>query len=106
MSGHSDLIDALRDMQRQLPPGPQDPVTLVRKDNPLVRRSEAAIGVTAELIDELSKAHQIIRIALNTLPADAKARFFVSIQAADLDGEGITRANERERLLARVGGAS
>ncbi len=70
------------------------------------REFDAACDTVAELVAELGKAHRIIRIALNTLPPDAKRDFFAQVVEAGLDGEGITRANEREALLARCGGAS
>jgi hypothetical protein len=76
-----------------------------RNDLPedLLLAREAAAG----LIAELAKAHAIIRVALNAIPAgEAKTAFCRDVQAAGLDGDGITRANERELLLARVGVAS
>lgn len=54
------------------------------------------------LADELEKAHGIIRIMLNCLAGDAKRDMVYRIIAAGLDGEGVTRANEREQLLAQV----
>ena len=72
----------------------------------LERESLAAIAAVRELIAELSAAHRIIRIALNTLPPAAKREFLAQVVEAGLDGEGITRANEREALLARCGGAA
>jgi len=71
----------------------------------LEREGFAAVEAVAELIAELSAAHRIIRIALNTLPPAAKREFLAQVVEAGLDGEGITRANEREALLARCGGA-
>lgn len=62
--------------------------------------------VVGELVDELTKAHLIIRIALNTLKGVDKQKFLNAVCDAELDGEGITRANEREALLARIGSES
>ena len=67
---------------------------------------DVARATVATAVAELEKAHRIIRIALNTLPPDAKRDFFAQVVEAGLDGEGITRANEREALLARCGGAA
>lgn len=67
---------------------------------------DEVLETVVELTAELKKAHRIIGIALNTLPPGAKDEFFARVVAAGLDGEGITRANEREALLARWGGAA
>lgn len=63
-----------------------------------------AVESTTNLIHELQLAHLIIRCALNILEGATRQQFIQQVQAAYLDGEGITRANERERLLARVRG--
>ncbi|MCD7096959.1 hypothetical protein [Stenotrophomonas sp. MMGLT7] len=55
-----------------------------------------------ESVRELEKAHRIIRLALNAMDDATKARWFDGITAAGLEGEGRTRANERERLLAQL----
>lgn len=66
----------------------------------------ARIDAVDELIDELTKAHQIIRIALNCLSSEGKRKFILRVCESGLDGEGISRANERAQLLARVGANS
>lgn len=66
---------------------------------------DVARATLAAAVAELEKAHRIIRIALNTLPPGAKDDFFAQVVSAGLAGQGITRANEREALLNRCGGA-
>lgn len=89
-----------------------DLVPRISDDDPMapaladwLRSMSRVQDAVAELIAELSAAHRIIRIALNTLPPAAKREFLAQVVEAGLDGEGITRANEREALLARCGGA-
>jgi hypothetical protein len=55
-----------------------------------------------ELADELRKAHRIIGLALNCIEGDARRHFIEDVRAAGLEGEGVTRANERRALLERV----
>lgn len=59
-------------------------------------------ATTTELADELRKAHGIIRIALNCLEGKARRNFVDDVRAAGLEGEGVTRANERRTLLELV----
>lgn len=55
--------------------------------------------VVTELTYELECAHKIIQNALN-LMTDAQKREWANDNAADcVDGEGITRANEREQVI-------
>lgn len=58
-------------------------------------------ATTAELAEELRKAHGIIRIALNCLDGEARRTFMDDVRAAGLEGEGVTRASERRSLLER-----
>jgi hypothetical protein len=62
----------------------------------------AAAAITAELAAELDKAHRIIGLALNCIEGDARRHFIDDVRAAGLEGEGVTRANERRALLKRV----
>lgn len=55
------------------------------------------------LAEELHKAHRIIAIALDALEGELRGRFIEDIRCAGLEGEGVTRANERASLLAQVG---
>ena len=59
-------------------------------------------ATTAELAEELRKAHGIIRIALNCLDGEARRIFMDAVRAAGLEGDGVTRANERRVLLERA----
>lgn len=67
-------------------------------------KQEAASQPTAhEMAQELHKAHRIIAIALNALEGDARQHFIGDVCSAGLEGEGVTRANERAELLAKMG---
>ena len=67
------------------------------------KKVKAARVAVAEVIAELEKAHQIILIALNSLPPAAKRNFARKVIGAGLDGEGATRFHERRAALAAVG---
>ena len=53
-----------------------------------------------DLLHELEAAHRIIRNALNLMTPAQKRRWGDKNAADGVDGEGITRANEREKVLA------
>ena len=56
-----------------------------------------AVNVVTELTYELECAHKIIKNALN-LMTDSQKQEWAGMNAGDcVDGEGITRANEREK---------
>lgn len=58
-----------------------------------------AINVVTELTYELECAHQIIKNALN-LMTDSQKQEWASMNAGHcVDGEGITRAHEREKAI-------
>lgn len=63
------------------------------------------IGAAPNLLRELQAAHQIIRHALAMMTTEQKAGWGHLNAAAGVDGEGITRANEREAVIAMAGGA-
>ena len=68
-------------------------------------RQALADSSRAELLRELRAAHLIIRNALN-LMSTSQQMVWGERNARDLvDGEGITRANEREAAIARAMGA-
>ncbi|WJJ93415.1 hypothetical protein [Neopusillimonas aromaticivorans] len=57
---------------------------------------------TRELLVELQHAHKIIRNALAVMTPNQK-RIWAEMNADDgCDGEGITRANEREAVIAKM----
>jgi hypothetical protein len=68
----------------------------------VVGKTPPARGDVAKLAEELRKAHDIIAIALNCIEGDARRHFIDDVCAAGLEGEGVTRANERLALLAGV----
>ena len=68
-----------------------------------VARAFGIVGeALLESVRELEKAHRIILLALNAMDAVTKARWFEQITTAGLEGEGLTRANEREMLRAQL----
>lgn len=52
------------------------------------------------LIHELEAAHRIIRNALNLMTTEQKVAWWHMNERDGVDGEGITRANEREEVIA------
>lgn len=66
----------------------------------------ANLAVTApDLLAELRAAHQIIRNALNLMTADQKIEWSRANDRDGVHGVGITRANEREAVIAKATGA-
>ncbi|KXA71092.1 hypothetical protein [Bordetella hinzii] len=61
--------------------------------------------MSADLLAELRAAHQIIRNALSLMTAAQKHAWGVKNAADSVDGEGITRANERAAAIARAEGS-
>lgn len=51
-------------------------------------------------LHELKAAHQIIRNVLNLLTPEQKATWAFINELESCDGEGVTRANEREAVIA------
>lgn len=70
-----------------------------------VTKGEAELIASApELLHELEAAHRIIRHALAVMTTEQKAEWGRLNAAAGVDGEGVTRANERAAVIARAGG--
>jgi hypothetical protein len=62
------------------------------------------IAAAPELLDELEKAHRIIGNALQVMSFGQKHEW-AKLNAQDgVDGEGTTRANEREAAIAKAEG--
>lgn len=57
---------------------------------------------TADLLHELEAAHTIIRNALAVMTPRQKQDWGGRNYRDGVDGEGITRANEREAVIARA----
>lgn len=64
------------------------------------------IAAAPELLAELRSAHQVIRHALAVMTVEQKAEWGRKNAAAGVEGEGITRANEREAVITKAGGAA
>lgn len=74
-------------------------------DQAAIRQAIAA-NAQAELVRELQAAHLIIRNALSLMSTSQKM-VWGERNARDLvDGEGITRAHEREAVIKRARGAA
>lgn len=58
-----------------------------------------AVNVVTELTYELECAHQIIKNALNLMTDSQKQEWATMNAGHCVDGEGITRANEREKAI-------
>ena len=70
------------------------------------RRANAdLVSAAPELLVELQKAHQIIRNALAVMTTTQKLEWGQRNAADGVDGDGITRAHEREAVIARATGA-
>lgn len=69
-------------------------------------RQAAADSSRAELLRELQAAHLIIRNALNLMSTSQKMVWGERNARDGVDGDGITRAFEREAVIARVTGAA
>lgn len=54
------------------------------------------------LLQELEAAHQIIRNALNIMTPEQKTAWWHMNERDGVDGEGITRANERAEVIAKA----
>ena len=59
-----------------------------------------------DMLAELQAAHTIIRNALACMTTEQKAQWGRLNAAAGVDGEGITRANERAAVIAKATGAT
>lgn len=66
----------------------------------------AAQPASPELLRELQAAHQIIRNALAVMTVEQKEEWGRLNERDGVDGEGVTRANEREAVIAKAGGAT
>ena len=61
-------------------------------------------AVVTDLLFELQAAHLIIRNALAVMTTEQKAKWGRLNERDEVDGEGITRANERAAAIAKNGG--
>lgn len=68
--------------------------------------SAAPTPTDRELLAELQAAHRIIRNALQVMSTEQKTRWGYLNAADGVDGEGITRANERAAVMQRAGGTA
>ena len=69
-----------------------------------VARQAARENLQRELLRELERAHLIIRNALNLMTTDQVFAWGEKNAADGVDGTGVTRALEREAVIARVKG--
>lgn len=66
------------------------------------RANAILIAAAPDLLDELRKAHQIIRNALAVMTTEQKSEWDRLNERDAVDGEGITRANERQSVIVRA----
>lgn len=71
-----------------------------------IRANTVLIAAAPELLAELQAAHRIIRNALAVMTHEQKAEWGRLNAQHGVDGEGITRANERENVIALAGGTA
>jgi hypothetical protein len=91
-AGHP-LIASLYDRESAFPPDDDE-----RKANARL------ISAAPELLAELEAAHWIIRYALAVMTSEQKVEWGRLNASAGVDGEGITRANERDAAIAKATG--
>ena len=61
-------------------------------------------NVNQALLDELRAAHRSIRNALQIMTTPQKMEWARANARDGVEGEGVTRANEREAVIARATG--
>jgi len=74
-------------------------------DQAAIRQAVAA-NTQSELVRELQAAHLIIRNMLGLLSVSQKTVLAQRNARDDVDGEGTTRAHEREAVIRRAGGVA
>lgn len=62
------------------------------------------IAAAPELLEELQDAHKIIRHALELMTVEQKTEWGKLNEFHGVEGEGVTRANEREAAIAKATG--
>ncbi|HTH58264.1 MAG TPA: hypothetical protein VL728_19595 [Cyclobacteriaceae bacterium] len=68
-------------------------------------KANAQLIVNApELLDELEKAHVIIKCMLQEIPQEAKSVLAKYLIRQGISNEGMTRAHERESVIAKAKG--
>ncbi len=67
------------------------------------RENARVASCALDLLGELRAAHLIIRNALNLMTPDQKLDWGRLNARDHVDGEGVTRANERAAVIARTG---
>lgn len=67
-------------------------------------RQASVENTHTELLHELERAHVIIRNALQIMSTSQKMVWADRNERDHVDGEGVTRANERATVITRAGG--
>lgn len=101
---------------RNIKPVTKYPVIFAGRNVHIAKVLDAGIGLSEaeanadllaaapDLLAELELAHQVIRNALAVMTIGQKLELGKRNAAAGCDGEGITRANEREAVIKRARG--
>jgi len=84
--------------------GPEDRKTIIYLYGPERQQYARLIAAAPELLTELQAAHQIIRNALAVMSTKQKLEWGRRNARDGVEGEGVTRANEREAVIARATG--
>lgn len=104
---HQELAPLARELERQRDAAWEES-RAIRKAvnaNPQEATSDEVERVVAQrdkLLEELKAAHQIIKNALNLMTMDQKTAWSALNLRDMVDGEGITRANERLEVISKV----
>jgi len=67
-----------------------------------VLRDQVLMDLALRMLRELEASHRIIQHALQLMNLEMRSEWSEMNAATRVDGEGATRANEREKLIARA----
>jgi len=84
--------------------GPEDRETIIYLHGPERQQYARLFTAAPELLTELQAAHQIIRNALAVMSTKQKLEWGRRNARDGVEGEGVTRANERAAVIARATG--
>ena len=83
-------------------PGAAGAVVCHTGNGPNSEKHARLIAMLPELMNEHEKADQIIRNAMQLMTTEQKREWGLANERDDVDGDGISRANERMSLLANL----
>ena len=77
---------------------------IIEEESEESRANARLIAAAPDLLAELKNAHLIIRNALRVMTPEQKSEWGSLNARAGVEGEGVTRANEREAAIAKATG--